>query len=689
MKIHVLDSSVANLIAAGEVVERPASVVKELVENSVDAGADKISVEILKGGIDLRKVTDNGCGMTEEDARVAFRKHATSKITTKEDLYNIGTLGFRGEALAAISAVSRVELTTKTKDSVGGVRLSLEAGELCGDIVSSEEVGCADGSVFCIRDLFYNVPARKKFLKSEQAEAGAISSVVHKLALSHPEISFRLTVGGKETLFTSGNGKLEDTIFSVYGKSVTQNLVPVRMKNDDFRLSGFIGTPLFSKPNRNMQLFYVNGRIVRSRLLQTCLENAYRNSMLIGRYPVCVLFLQVDNSSIDINVHPSKLEIKFGDEKSVSVFMNDALRTALSFDNAIKHIDVKPASKEVFRLPFENSAPQKTPEPPKKTVEKVKNYGDWQVVTKVPVSETSVSAPRKTEVLPKNETEVKKSSSTEETSEFEKLKKMLLERAVAAEKPAETLRDDSSLLAPDLGFSAKSESESEKYAPSVTAPESDVSEPPKTETVNAPVPMAKDNADEPTLVEKTVEFRIVGEVFDSFIIVEKDGDVLFIDKHALHERMNFEKLKRGTVGSQYLLSPLVVDLGAAENLIITENAEELKKAGFEVEDFGGSVIVRMIPQILENSDVEYVLAKFADNYENLKLGKNDLLDEFLHDCACKASIKAGMHTSAFETEKLIRNYFEHENDLKYCPHGRPITFALSKTTIEKQFKRIV
>lgn len=688
MKIHVLDSSVANLIAAGEVVERPASVVKELVENSVDAGADKISVEILKGGIDLIKVTDNGCGMTEEDARVAFRKHATSKITTKEDLYNIGTLGFRGEALAAISAVSRVELITKTKDSVGGVRLSLEAGELCGDIVSSEEVGCADGSVFCIRDLFYNVPARKKFLKSEQAEAGAISSVVHKLALSHPEISFRLTVGGKETLFTSGNGKLEDTIFSVYGKSVTQNLVPVRMKNDDFRLSGFIGTPLFSKPNRNMQLFYVNGRIVRSRLLQTCLENAYRNSMLIGRYPVCVLFLQVDNSSIDINVHPSKLEIKFGDEKSVSVFMNDALRTALSFDNAVKHIDVTPATNDVFRLPFENSAPQKTPEPPKKTVEKVKNYGEWQVITKVPVSENSIPE-QKPEVLPKNETEVKKSSSMEETSEFEKLKKMLLERAVAAEKPAETLRDDSSLLAPDLGFSAKREPEPEKYAPSVTAPVPDISEPPKKETVNAPVPTSKDNADEPTLVEKTVEFRIVGEVFDSFIIVEKDGDVLFIDKHALHERMNFEKLKRGTVGSQYLLSPIVVELGAAENLIITENAEELKKAGFEVEDFGGSVIVRMIPQILENSDVEYVLAKFADNYENLKLGKNDLLDEFLHDCACKASIKAGMHTSAFETEKLIRNYFEHENDLKYCPHGRPITFALSKTTIEKQFKRIV
>ena len=310
MKIHVLDSSVANLIAAGEVVERPASVVKELVENSVDAGATKISVEILDGGIGMIKVTDNGCGMSEEDARVAFKKHATSKISSKEDLYNIGTLGFRGEALAAISAVSKVELTTKTSDSVSGVRLSLEAGELCGDVVSSEEVGCPVGSTFRVRDLFYNVPARKKFLKNEAAEAGAVTSLVQKLALSHPDISFRLTVGGKESLFTSGNGKLEDAIFSVFGRSLTQNLMPVGIKNEDFKLSGFIGTPLFSKANRNMQLFYVNGRIIRSKLLQTCLENAYRNSMLIGRYPVCFLFLQVDNSSIDINVHPSKSEIK-------------------------------------------------------------------------------------------------------------------------------------------------------------------------------------------------------------------------------------------------------------------------------------------------------------------------------------------------------------------------------------------
>ena len=688
MKIHILDSSVANLIAAGEVVERPASVVKELVENSVDAGATKISVEILKGGVDLIKVTDNGCGMTEEDARAAFHKHATSKIATKEDLYNIGTLGFRGEALAAISAVSRVELTTKTRDAVGGVRLTLEAGELCGDVVSSEEVGCADGSVFCIKDLFYNVPARKKFLKSEQAEAGAISSVVHKLALSHPEISFRLTVGGKETLFTSGSGKLEDAIFSVYGKNLTQNLVPVRMKNDDFRLTGFIGTPLFSKPNRNMQLFYVNGRIIRSRLLQTCLENAYKNSMLIGRYPVCVLFLRVDNSSIDINVHPSKLEIKFGDEKSVSAFMNDALRTALSFDSGVKRIEIKPNSKDVFKLPFENSEARKKIDKPEKTVEKIKNYGEWQVVTNVPVRDASKKTPTERGIGEKPSDSAGTAAVKEDISEFEALKKMLLERAAAAEKPVDILRDDSSLLALNSVNVEKREPNADKYAPSVTPPGAETLKPAKTETVVLQTSDAEKGED-PSLLKKTVEFRTVGEVFDSFIIVEKDSDVLFIDKHALHERMNFEKLKRGTVGSQYLLSPIVVDLGASENLIVTENAEELEKAGFEVEDFGGSVIVRMIPQILESSDVEYVLSKFAENYENLKLEKNDVLDEFLHDCACKASIKAGMHTSAYETEKLIRTYFEHENDLKYCPHGRPITFALSKTAIEKQFKRIV
>lgn len=676
MKIHVLDSSVANLIAAGEVVERPASVVKELVENSVDAGATKISVEILDGGIGMIKVTDNGCGMSEEDARVAFKKHATSKISSKEDLYNIGTLGFRGEALAAISAVSKVELTTKTSDSVSGVRLSLEAGELCGDVVSSEEVGCPVGSTFRVRDLFYNVPARKKFLKNEAAEAGAVTSLVQKLALSHPDISFRLTVGGKESLFTSGNGKLEDAIFSVFGRSLTQNLMPVGIKNEDFKLSGFIGTPLFSKANRNMQLFYVNGRIIRSKLLQTCLENAYRNSMLIGRYPVCFLFLQVDNSSIDINVHPSKSEIKFGDEKKVSAFMNDALRTALSFDSAVKHIEVKPSAKDVFKLPFEKSQPTATQPPIKgKTVESVKNYGDWKVITDVPVPETP-----------------EKEESKNEPSEFEKLKAMLLRQASESEKAPECLRDGTAIVMPDFGKVSEKEAKQSilsQISPEIKRPSSEERKFANEQNVPQPVTEKQGSEAQTTLVPETVEFRIVGEVFDSFIVIEKGDDVLFVDKHALHERINFEKLKKGTVGSQYLLSPLVIDLGAAENLIVAENTEELKKAGFDVEDFGGSVVVRMIPQILEISDVEYVLSKFADLFENTGLGKNDLLDEFFYDCACKASVKAGMHTSSFEAEKLITYYFEHENELKYCPHGRPITFALSKTSIEKQFKRIV
>lgn len=757
MKIHILDSSVSNLIAAGEVVERPSSVVKELIENSIDAGASIIKIEIEGGGSELIRIVDNGCGMEEKDALCAFQKHATSKIRTKEDLYKIGTLGFRGEALPSISAVSKIELQTKVKDAISGTKIVVEGG----NVVSSEEIGCNEGSVFTVRDLFYNTPARKKFLKTEQTETGVIISSVQKLALSHPDISFRLTVRGKDTLFTTGNGVLKDAVFAVYGADMAGNLFAVSHDDGIYKVSGFIGAPLYSRPNRNTQLFYVNNRVVRSRILQNSLENSYRNSMLIGRYPVCFLFLETRPEDVDINVHPSKIEIKFSDEKAVAYFLDTAIKNALSVGSPIREIKLKtstdekrpndyknvlsPERKSVVR--YDGTLKKEAEKEPVLTEKKTVDYGDWKITSDVPVADkkmeyvptvkgvrpvvdepkpvagvlTYVSVEPKTEVKdekavvsePKTEVKVEKTVAYEPKTDFKNEKTVAAETKTAQKEEKQISYSSYSTNAftdriatvDDVSAKKTVDDYNQSIIDKISAIESsglmladDTVLIPKRDSTNTEsAPLAKQvgkTLEEGTLDldlkdEKACEFKIIGEVFNSYTLVERGDEVLFIDKHALHERMNFEKLKTQTIGTQYLLTPLVIDFGAAENSVILENVNELKLSGFEVDDFGGSVIVRMIPQILEEADVESVLMKYVESFRNSKLSKNDLLDEFLYDCACKASIKAGSHTSSFELEKLIKTYFERADELKYCPHGRPITFSLSRHSIEKQFKRIV
>ena len=556
-EIRLLDSSVINLIAAGEVVDRPASAVKEMVENAIDAGAKHISVEIRKGGLGMIRISDDGCGMTAENARKAFLKHATSKIRTEEDLNSIGTLGFRGEALAAISAVSKVVLTTKVPGETGGVRFTVSEGK----ILSEEECGCPDGSCFTVEDLFFNTPARLKFMKSEPAEAGAVQSVMERLALSHPQISFRFNSNGTERLHTPGNGNLLQTVFSVFGKEFAEMSLPTDLTTGDVRVRGLIGKPVYSKANRGRQIFFLNGRYVRSPILTAGLENSYHNKMLIGRVPVCVLFVDLPASQVDVNVHPSKLEVKFADENGVSYAVRKATEAALAADSGIVEMRVAPPVTEPKRqeIPPLKNITAKVFVPEKK--ESVSVPAEKPVPSVKPPVEKKNSIPRKTEAPavkaapPVSESipiETSKSVSGWQITPPPAPPRQVLVRDVI--QPAVPSRP---APAPNVVFPVipKEEKASVKKEPPV------------------PAATAQSPAEEPVLFRTEAAFRMIGEAFGCYILVEKEEDLLFIDKHALHERMNFERLKKSDVPSQSLLQPIVLHIGIDENRILAENAD--------------------------------------------------------------------------------------------------------------------
>lgn len=651
-EIRLLDSSVINLIAAGEVVDRPASAVKEMVENAIDAGAKHITVEIRRGGLGMIRISDDGCGMSPENARKAFLKHATSKISTEDDLNQISTLGFRGEALAAISAVSKVTLTTKEAGKTVGTRFEVSEGE----ILSEEECGCPDGSCFTVQDLFFNTPARLKFMKSEPAEAGAVQSVMERLALSHPQISFRFTVNGLERIHTPGNGDLTQTVFSVFGKEFAEMSLPTDHTVGDVRVHGLVGKPVYSKANRSRQIFFLNGRYVRSPILMSGLENAYHNKMLIGRVPVCVLFVTVPPSQVDVNVHPSKLEVKFADENAVSYVVRKATESALNSDTGIVEIKMaepmRPAS--IPQSPIKSTPYVKVPDP-------VNNESKKEQKINV-VAEPKKVVPKSTSVVT-----TEKSGWTITAPSPKEPATQLLMRDVA---PHITIANQKNLTPVTPVSPATQKTENSKDLP-------------KIETISPAVTSPKE---EPVLFKTEQPFRIIGESFDCYILVEKDEEILFIDKHALHERMNFERLRKSEVPAQTLLHPIVLHIGIEEDRILSENADFLSRFGFILESFGDDLLIREIPALINPEQAEPLLQQFADS---LQMGRDDsILDRFYYDLACKASIRSGSKTTRPELEGLVAEYFRREKELQYCPHGRPIVFSLTKKSIEKQFKRL-
>ena len=633
-KILQLSPHVANLIAAGEVVERPASVVKELLENAVDAGASQVTVEIRDGGMTFLRVTDNGCGMSPEDARTAFLRHATSKLRSAEDLAAIATMGFRGEALAAIASVSRIDLLTKTPGSISGTSISLEAG----NITEESEAGCPDGTTIIVRDLFFNTPARMKFMKSDTVEGGKVSAAVQLQALAHPEVGFRFIRDGREVLSTPGSGQLEAAVYCVYGRECGK-MVKVESRWEGYSLTGYISKPTDARPSRNLQTFFVNDRPVKSRILIAALEEAYRNQIMVGKFPACVLHLHLPSNAVDVNVHPAKTEVKFLNEKAVFDCVHYGVLGALNKTPDRPQVQFKPAP---------------TPPAPAK-----------------PAAQPAAKAPKQENFFRTMTAEEYKTFSTVVKDAPKPSPLAAAATAAAVERSVQKPVKEQVILP------------TPKPAP---LPEK------KPEPVVIPTPVQEEEPEQVIIETMPAEipWRFVGELYNSYIIVEQGEEAYLIDKHAAHERILFEKLKANqeTISSQSLLSPVPCRLSAEEASILLANKSLLEELGFEAEEFGeNTLLLRQIPMDLDPEQAKDTLEQMAaDLLNGRRENKLNVRDEILHTVACKAAIKAGWQTSEKELLVLVEQVMARE-DLKHCPHGRPICITLSKKQLEKQFKR--
>ena len=652
-KIIQLSPHIANLIAAGEVVERPASVAKELLENAVDAGATKVTIEIRDGGMTFLRVTDNGCGMNPQDARTAFLRHATSKLRCAEDLSAIGTMGFRGEALAAIASVSRIDLLTKTPESLMGLSLHLEAG----NVTEETEAGCPDGTTIIIRDLFYNTPARMKFMKADTVEGSRVTGAVQLQALAHPEVAITLIRDGKTVLSTPGNGGLQGAVYCVYGREFA-GLTEVNSQWEKYKLTGYVSKPSQARPSRNLQTFFVNHRPVKSKLLVTALEEAYRNQLMVGKFPACVLCLELPPTAVDVNVHPAKTEVKFLNEKAVFDCVHYGVLGALNKTPDRPQIQFSQKNTQLF--PEAPKEPEKQPvEAPKKDFFRTMSAQDYKAF-----AGAVKNAPRPEP-----------------------------ERARAA---AEKLAEQATLRSP-VFVPGNQGAEAFPGLPAwnSTAPVEKKQPPIELSQEEAPQPTAPQK-EEPVLEQTALElprvqpWRMVGELYRTYILVEQGEEAFLIDKHAAHERILFNKLKarQEAIVPQTLLTPIPVRLdpkGASEIMSHLDMMEEL---GFALEEFGeNTLLLRQIPMDLSTDSAEETVETLAQDLLRGKITSPDTVrDEMLHTVACKAAIKAGWVSDEQELLAVAKEVMEHE-ELKYCPHGRPICVSLSKKNLERQFRR--
>lgn len=658
-EITVLSKDISELIAAGEVIERPASVIKELLENSIDAGAKHITVEIKNGGTTYMRITDDGCGIAPEQVPTAFLRHATSKISSKDDLDNILTLGFRGEALASISAVSRVELLTKQKCDEYGTSYVIEGG----NEVSNEQSGCPDGTTIIIRDIFFNVPVRRKFMKRDAAEANAIISIMQKIILSHPEIAFKLIKDNKIEFSSAGDGELYSAVYGVYGRDFAHDMIPVDYSENGITVKGYIIKPLYSKSNRSFQNFFINGRFVKSVTCSASLEEAYQNLIMVGKYPACVLMLDVPPVTVDVNVHPAKAEVRFSDEKVVFSCVYFAVKNALMASGLIYEFQFKDEMKkrvDYTAQPFEPEKfeQQKIEQPEKK---------EESVFTPVSGSEYAPVSEQKADYETGGKAEDKTVLSSSVTQYGNGGRVTFAEPSVVIEYSEDEEESESSQ--PEEKLETFSYINSSAFVKKeVTEPES-VSKEPEREQIT-----------------------VIGEFFKNYIAAQAGENIILIDKHAAHERVIFEKLKAQNCGgdSQLTLESAEILLAEAEYNAMLENRETLVKMGFDI-DFSHEPFVRTaaVPVILENLNMDEVIPEIAENFLlNKKNPQTHQLDDMLHELACKAAIKANDKNDIKELQRLAEEVYYNEN-IRHCPHGRPVMFTLSKRDLEKQFKRIV
>ena len=700
--INVLDKHIAELIAAGEVVERPSSVIKELVENSIDAGAKNVTVEIKNGGTTFMRVADDGCGIYRDDIKKAFLRHATSKVKTANDLDSIATLGFRGEALASISAVSRLQVITKNENEDIGSCYEIEGGEE----ISLEDAGCPRGTTFVIRDLFYNIPARSKFLKKDVAEGNAVSALMDKIVLSHPEVAFTFIRDGKQVLRTFGDGKLLSAIYSVFGKDFAKGLIPVDYTLDSVSVKGYISKPINARPNRNMQNFFINGRFVKTRTGMAALEEAYKGSIMVGKFPSAVLQLTVPYEIIDVNVHPAKIEVRFINERPVFDAIYHAVKTALQQGDERKQIHFKEntAFNEIKKVnPFNNAQAvfakaENTPaEKPIKPIERIE-----------PVLKNSEPKPYN----PFDELDLKDEKTkpvsidnlkmSDSSNPFDIYSKQAIKRNSELENKKAEFSKQKLEKAEQLILKATQQEESlpkqEITVDDLTAESSET--PIETEVSKEEVKTLKeisenktDNNDALTeLPKEQTKLRFLGEAFNTYIIVEKnDNEVLIIDKHAAHERIIYEKLKAdsGSANVQYLLTPITVTLDKIDYDAAVSNLDMFAKCSFDVEDFGnGTLLVRSAPQYLAATEIADCITEMSGYIAS---GKKDIytekMDWFYHNVSCRSAIKAGNKSTVQELMDIAWT-LEKNPQIKYCPHGRPICIVMTKYEIEKQFGRL-
>ena len=663
-KIHCLERHVANLIAAGEVVERPASVVKELTENAIDAGATAVAVEIQRGGMGYIRVTDNGCGMEPEDAETAFLRHATSKIQNAFDLEAIGTLGFRGEALAAIAAVARVELMTRTADREFGTGLTLEGGK----VVEREVVGCPEGTTMIVRNLFYNTPARLKFMKRDVAEGAAVYAVVQHVALSHPEVSFRFVREGKEELLTPGDGDLRSAVYAVLGREVALGMLPCKRKDEELSVEGFISRPTCCRGNRSGQHFFVNGRYVKSRTMSAALEQAYQNQKMVGKFPGCVLRVACKLNAVDVNVHPAKTEVKFTSERKLFDAVYYAVKETLEAEQGHPQAELKP------KVP-----PKQDQVTPNQTFFRTMTAEEYRRTGQVLHSKRQSPAPPREDPF---ETAMRQRRQEVRPSELVRIPE-------AAEPIVVSAVEDRALVEQPVDNCVEKSVETVEnplYNPGVSQVEpvqTRKPEPIRLGQTPAPAP-----AEQPEETPDTAAWRLAGELFDTYVIVEQGDTAYLIDKHAAHERMNFDRMRAADWKpmSQLLLTPQVLHLAPEECGVLLEQMGLLEQFGFAVEPFGGDeVLVREAPNDLSADQIEPALEEIASKL--LLTGTADpaaVRDEVLHTMACKAAIKGGWKNDRAELEVVARAVMSGQ--VKYCPHGRPVAIELSRQQLEKQFK---
>ena len=687
-RINILDNRFAQLIAAGEVVERPASAFKEMIENSIDAGASRITAEISHGGIKLMRITDNGSGIYRDDVKNAFLRHATSKIKQESDLERIGSLGFRGEALASICAISEVEVITRTIDEPVGTKFCISPGGK----TLLEDVGAPVGTVMTVKNLFFNVPARMKFLKKDASEANLCAGVVDKLALSHPEVSFRFVRNGKEVMRTVGDGETSSAIYGVYGKKFFSELLPIDYEYESVKIRGYISRPSFSKSVRSMQNFFVNGRYIKSRLISGALEEAYKNSIMIGKFPCCVIYLTVPFGSVDVNVHPAKTEIKFSNEKTIFEAVYYSVKTALMNSDSKK---IFLSQESPFSAVFASDI-NKMPTQVKKSQSVDNAFITTTSKTFENIFLNSYVTPEKNKInfernkfeenkheavecfKVKNEKELMTGDKIESKSGCEN--KIEIKPEKIAEGTISSIQinkvDQNSGLV-ELKSSSKNQNQDAKFEFSKTGSLSS-----QTKIYNEAVQI--------DFKHETEDLRIIGEVFDCYIIIEKGNDVILIDKHAAHERIIFEKLRKngGLPDSQNLLTPMVVNLEKDEYDSIIENLKTLEKLGFNIEDFGrGSVVVRGIPMYLDIQEAQSSVTEIAQYLMSHKKSLDTKKLEWLYDnISCRSAIKAGNKTSTEEIIALVKQLLKNP-DIQHCPHGRPVFVALDKKFFEKQFGR--